>query len=94
MKLLTIHEKLGHLSFAVLKLLAKCGIIARDLADVDPPMCPGCAYGKAHWRPWRHKGSKNVRPIHPTTTPTDKLSALTRLATPLKVLYPLIEEHQ
>ena len=58
MRLLTIHEKLGHLSFSILRLLAKCGIIPRDLVDVHPPMCPGCAYGKAHRKPCRHKGAR------------------------------------
>ena len=48
LRLLTIHETLGHLSFHVLKIMARCGIIPRDLAEVLPPACPGCAYGKAH----------------------------------------------
>ena len=46
-RLQTIHERLGHLSFATLKLMAKCGLISKDLEHVDPPKCPGCAYGKA-----------------------------------------------
>ena len=47
-RLMTIHEQLGHLSFAVLKLMARCGLIPKDLQNVDPLPCPGCAYGKAH----------------------------------------------
>ena len=61
LRLLTIHEQLGHLSFPVLKLLARCGLISRDLQHVTPPMCPGCAYGKAHRKQWRHKGQKGVK---------------------------------
>ena len=59
-RLLTYHERFGHLNFAILKLLARCGITPRDLEKVDPPACPGCGYGKAHRRQWRHKGIKNI----------------------------------
>ena len=55
-RLATLHEALGHFSFVRLKLLARAGLIARELADVEPPTCPGCAYGKAHRRLWRYKG--------------------------------------
>jgi hypothetical protein len=34
---------------------------------IDPPVCPGCAYGKAHRHPWRHKGSRNGRRTKPAT---------------------------
>ena len=44
-RLATIHEQLGHLSFLRLKLLARAGIIPKELSNVDPPTCPGCAYG-------------------------------------------------
>ena len=67
LRLLTIHESLGHLSFAVLKLMARCNIIPKDLADVDPPTCPGCAYGKAHRLQWRYKGTKNRKSIRVAT---------------------------
>ena len=36
-RLATIHEKLGHPSFPRLKLLARSGIIPKELAHVDPP---------------------------------------------------------
>ena len=55
-RLLTIHERLGHVSFTILRLMAKCGLIPRELASVDPPRCPGCAYGKAHRKPCCTKG--------------------------------------
>jgi hypothetical protein len=42
------HERgFGHLSFSKLQLMARAGLIAPDLANIDPPTCPGCAYGKA-----------------------------------------------
>ena len=62
-RLMNIHEQLGHVSFACLKLLAKAGHIPKELAAVDFPTCPGCAYGKAHRRPWRHKGIKNLQTL-------------------------------
>jgi hypothetical protein len=59
-RLAVLHEKYGHLSFAILKLMAKAKLIPHELSTVDPPTCPGCAYyGKAHRTPWRRKGIKN-----------------------------------
>ena len=63
LRLLTIHESLGHLSFTILRSMARCGIIPKELSTVDPPICPGCAYGKAHRLQWRYKDSKNVKSI-------------------------------
>ena len=66
-KLLTIHERLGHVSFPVLKLLAKCGMIPKELENVDPPRCPGCAYGKAKRKStgvkgW-HNNKRSIKPV-------------------------------
>ena len=74
-RLLTAHEKLGHLSFSTLRLMAKCGIIPQDLQYVDPPTCPGCAYGKAHRKPTRSKGANNLKHLQPTTFPGQVVSA-------------------
>ena len=49
--------------------MAKCNLIPKDLSTVDPPTCPGCAYGKAHRRPWRHKGIANLKSIRPAIIP-------------------------
>ena len=46
--LMAYHEHLGHTSFAQLQELAKQGTIAKKLANVPPPKCPSCLYGKAH----------------------------------------------
>jgi hypothetical protein len=67
-RLATIHEQLRHFSFHRLKLLAKAGLISRDLANVDPPTCPGCVYGKAHRKPWHWKGIKNRKHLKLATT--------------------------
>ena len=45
-------ERLRHLSFSKLRLLAHMGIIPKDLTSVDPPICPGGAYGKVHQCQW------------------------------------------
>lgn len=50
-RLFVYHERFGHIGFARLKLLARAGLIPRELANVDAPVCPGCAYGKAHRKP-------------------------------------------
>jgi hypothetical protein len=41
-KLLRIHCRLGHTSFARLKAMAKCGLIRSHIANVLPPMCASC----------------------------------------------------
>jgi hypothetical protein len=86
-RLATIHEKLGHLGFPRLKLLARAGLIPRELAHIDPPVCPGCAYGKAHRRPWRHKGSRNLRSIKPATFPGQVVS-IDQLISPTEGFVP------
>ncbi|MEM7283838.1 MAG: reverse transcriptase domain-containing protein, partial [Pseudomonadota bacterium] len=73
-RLATIHERLGHLSFGKLKMMARAGIIPRELANVDPPTCPGCAYGKAQRRAKRVKGIRNRRHIKPATKPGQVIS--------------------
>ena len=41
-------------------MLARVGLIPRDLADIPYPTCPGCgAYGKAHRKPFRTKGQRS-----------------------------------
>ena len=47
--------------------MARCGLISKVLATVDPTTCPGCSYGKAHYRPWRHKGIRNLKHIRQAT---------------------------
>ena len=88
LRLLTIHETLGHLSFHVLKIMARCGIIPRDLAEVLPPTCPGCAYGKAHRRQWRYKGAKNIKKIRVATRPGEVIS-MDQLVSPTSGFFPI-----
>ena len=69
LKLLTIHERLGHVSFSVLKLMARANIIPHELASVDPPVCTGCAYGKARHKPWRCKRIRNLKSLRQAAKP-------------------------
>jgi hypothetical protein len=75
-RLAVLHEKFGHLSFPILQMMAKAGLIPGELANVDPPTCPGCAYGKAHRRPWRGKSIKNQdrRTLRIATAPGQVIS--------------------
>jgi hypothetical protein len=66
-RLATIHERLGHTSYSQLKLMARAGLIHRDLTNVNPPTFPGCAYDKAHRRSWRQKGIRNRRKLQQAT---------------------------
>jgi hypothetical protein len=68
-RLMTIHEQLGHISFARLHNLAKVHLMLHELASVDFPACPGCAYGKAHCRQKPYKGPKNLKKLKLTTAP-------------------------
>lgn len=54
--------------------MACAGIIPRDLANVKPPTCPGCAYGKQKHKPWHYKGTKNIRKIKIATAPGQVVS--------------------
>lgn len=88
LRLLTIHEKLGHISFSILKLMARCNIIPRELADVPPPVCPGCAYGKAHRRKKRHKGARNKKKLREANAPGDVVS-IDQLVSPTPGFVPI-----
>ncbi|CAJ1943881.1 unnamed protein product, partial [Cylindrotheca closterium] len=85
-RLFMLHEKYGHLGFAKLNLMARAGLIPRELANVDAPTCPGCAYGKAHRKPWRYKGT-NKRQIKPATHPGQVIS-VDQLASPTPGFVP------
>jgi hypothetical protein len=67
--------------------MAKAGLIPKDLANIKPPVCPGCAYGKAHQKPWRYKGSKNRRTIRVATAPGQVVS-VDQLVSPMEGFVP------
>ena len=93
LRLLTIHESLGHLSFSVLKLMARYGIIPRELESVDPPTCPGCVYGKAHRLQWHFKGVNNLKTTRKATAPGQVIS-MDQLVSPTPGFVPIHKELQ
>jgi hypothetical protein len=67
-QLLTVHQKLGHLPYAKIKLLAKQGVLPRSLANCREPKCAECMFGKQTRRPWRQTKTRNTigkPPTHP-----------------------------
>ena len=59
--LLRWHYRLGHLPFGTLINLAKQGLIDQRLATIrEPPLCPGCQYGKQTRRSWCTKANKKL----------------------------------
>ena len=71
--LMEFHERLGHLPFDQLHVLAAQGIIPKKLARCSTPKCPGCLYGKAHRRPWRTK-AQHRKPLFPAKFAGDVVS--------------------
>ena len=68
-ELLRWHYRLGHMSFAKIRLLASLGILPRHITTVKPPKCAGCLYGAMTKRPWRTKGNQQQNKISTVTTP-------------------------
>jgi hypothetical protein len=56
-ELLKYHYRLGHTSFARLQQMAKMpsSQIPSRLAEIEPPQCAACVYGKCTKKPWRNK---------------------------------------
>ena len=73
-ELLRWHYRLGHLSFARLRILALLGTIPRRLIYVKSPKCAGCIYGAMTKRPWRTKAQQNKQKIRSVTRPGDCVS--------------------
>ena len=75
LRILTIHE------FGTLRLMARCGLISRDLERIPSPTCPGCTYGKAHCLPWRRNAIRNLKKIRQATAP-DQVVSMDQLVRP------------
>ena len=56
-QLLKLHQKMDHISFAKLQLMAKQGAIPKHLANCEVPVCASCMYAKMGRKPWRNKPS-------------------------------------
>ena len=83
-----MHERLGLLSFSKLELLAQAGIIPKDLASVDPPMCQDCADGKVHRHQGQHEGMRNLKQIKTSTCPQQVVS-VDQLISPTEEFVPI-----
>jgi hypothetical protein len=56
------HHRLGHISPRKLRLLAKLGLLPKQLATCRVPLCTSCLFGKATRRPWRGKTTGRQTP--------------------------------
>jgi hypothetical protein len=66
-ELMRWHYRLGYLSFPKLKLLAALGEIPKRLANIQPPVCAGCAFSAMTKVPWQSKGEET--PVFTATKP-------------------------
>ena len=68
--ILKLHYRLGHISMHRIKQMAKMGLIPKKIADIQPPMCASCQFGKATRRPWRTKAlPSQAAKLKPITGP-------------------------
>jgi hypothetical protein len=69
MELPKYHQRMGHISFAKLQLIAKQGALPKHLAKkCKIPVCSSCLYAKMSKKPWQHKPfshTKKVRQLQP-----------------------------
>ena len=61
-ELLKYHQRMGHIPFTKLQILAKEGALPKYLSKCDIPICSSCMYAKMSKRPWRNKPSSNYTP--------------------------------
>jgi hypothetical protein len=73
-ELLRRHYRLGHTSFAKLKLMSALVILPRRLYSVHSPKCAGCIFGSTTKRPWRIKASPGQVKTVVVTGPGDCVS--------------------
>ena len=72
--LLKLHQRMGHISFKKLQILAKEGAIPKQLAKCDIPVCTSCTYSTMTKRPWRGKRRHNYSPATQPLTPGEVVS--------------------
>ncbi|CAJ1938910.1 unnamed protein product [Cylindrotheca closterium] len=95
--LLRWHYRLGHMPFKHLKASAKEGLIDRRLATIKEfPFCPGCQFGKATRRQWRHRSKKkdgSRKTPRQATKPGSVVSVDTMSSTSVPGLMPQLRGH-
>ena len=70
---LRLHQRLGHMSFAKMKLMARKGIIKTEFKNTPIPVCAACTYAKMIRKPWRNKPSTSYE-REVTSNPGDVVS--------------------
>jgi hypothetical protein len=88
-ELMQWHYRLGHLSFAKLKLLAKNGEIPHRLAKVPAPKCAGCLFGAMTKLPWHGKESKSSHEVFVVTKPGECVSVDHMISTHVGFFRPI-----
>ena len=64
-ELLRAHQRMGHIPFAKVQLMAKQGSLPKQLANCDIPVCASCMFARMARKPWRGKPSlQSVRPTN------------------------------
>ena len=80
-QLLRCHHACGHMPFPKLQVMAKQGVIPRQLRNCPVPACAACLCAKASRRPWRSKTSDNRDEVLELPEPGDVVS-VDQLASP------------
>ena len=70
-KFLKYHIKFGHCFFQV---MARQGLLPKQLATCNIPICSACQYGKVSKRPWRQKTIRTRKIGYKPTTPGEVVS--------------------
>ena len=68
------HHRLGHVSPKKNQLLAKFGLLPKQLLMCQIPLCTSCLYGKATRRPWRGQTDTKQAPPKVITVPGQCIS--------------------
>jgi hypothetical protein len=63
------HHRLRHVSPKKIWLLAKLGLMPKQVVSCRIPLCTSCLYGKAMRHPWRGKTDTKQAPAKVITTP-------------------------
>jgi hypothetical protein len=62
-ELLKYHQRMGHIPFAKLQLMAKQGVLPKHLAKCKVPVCSSCLYAKMSKKPWWQKLSSSIKKV-------------------------------
>ena len=63
------HYRLGHMSYAKMKMLVILRLLPTKLLQVKPPLCSHCKIGAMTRKPWRTKGKNNKGQLQQVDAP-------------------------